>query len=112
MPETIVDCVAQCKFNQAGSIVSPRRPMRSREEWRFLPGSSNLHRIAAMHGFGTRAHSSAKIAALVALLGSCTLDVHEGTSESACMNVTRMGISTQSLDVILTDVHIITRGCK
>lgn len=86
--------------------------MRSRREWRFLPGSSNLHRIAAMHGFGTRAHSSAKIADLVALLGSCTLDVHEGTSESACMNVTRMGISTQSLDVILTDVQIIKRGSK
>ncbi|KAG1800803.1 uncharacterized protein HD556DRAFT_1304805 [Suillus plorans] len=54
-----------------------------------------------MHGFSTRAHSSAKIAALAALPGSCALDVHEETSVSARMNVTRMGMSAQSLDEYL-----------
>lgn len=54
-----------------------------------------------MHGFSTRAHSSAKIATLAAPPGSCALDTYEETSVSARMNVTRMGISTQSLDVNL-----------
>ncbi|KAG1883193.1 hypothetical protein F4604DRAFT_1901976 [Suillus subluteus] len=54
-----------------------------------------------MHGFGTRAHSNAKIAALVAPPGSCALDVREETSVSARMNVTRMGRSAQSLDEYL-----------
>ncbi|KAG2061441.1 hypothetical protein BDR06DRAFT_992867 [Suillus hirtellus] len=54
-----------------------------------------------MHGFSTRAHGSAKIAALAALPGSCALDVHEVSSVSARMSVTRMGISAQSLDEYL-----------
>jgi hypothetical protein len=54
-----------------------------------------------MHGFGTRAHSNAKIAALAASPGSCVLDVREETSVSARMNVTRMGRSAQSLDKYL-----------
>lgn len=106
--ETTV-AIADCMSHSVSSIKHgpwsrPGRPTRSRGEWRFylfLPGSSNLRRIAAMHGFGTRAHSNAKIAALVALPGSCALDVHEETSVSARMSVTRMGRSAQSLDEYL-----------
>lgn len=100
--------IADCMSHSASSRVSSRvfDTIQGGVALLFLPGSSNLHRIAAMHGFGTRAHSNAKIAALVAPPGSCALDVREETSVSARMNVTRMGRSAQSLE---TNVHIITR---
>lgn len=104
-PETIVTIVDWMSHSvssiKRGPESRPGCSTRSRGEWRFLPGSSNLHRIAAMHGFSTRAHGSAKIAALAALPGSCALDVPEETSVSARMSVTRMGISAQSLDEYL-----------
>jgi len=56
------------------------------------------------------AHSSVKIATLGTPPGSCALDVHEETSVSARMNVTRMGRSTQSLDGYLDGRPVFDSG--
>lgn len=101
----IVDCMSRRvgRSNHAGSRVQFRESDTIRRGGAFFfyqapRTSAVLQRCTAS---AACAHSSAKIAALGAPPSSCVHDAHEETSVSAHMNVTRMGISAQSLDEYL-----------